>query len=481
MRARNRWQRYPAPAADGLSLTPRAFWETEHAWWDEHTEAGERDQRLKSMVLATLPVQRPSQRSTGVDELVRLAAAEGAPGLEDFEVLEGLLRQEKFIGSRTRQLIDLLRTSVRSVRESEEGLVLAGRMVDTLVQTFGAEGAMLVAELMADAPREFVARFATDDRPFVRAVAGATLARDATPEDSELLLGLLEDPVEEVEIALVHALGSNQVEPARMELLLRARVASPAVRAAALESIGELGGEGVFDALMVGLAERDHPQVVTAAARGLSVLGDPATASILISLLSRGRESDVHEHARQGLLALGESAWPELLRVVHSPAHRQRREAAILLGMQGVPQAVSPMMTMLTDNGEDRHLAEELAILTCVDLRGEPDPALAWWNWWEFVVHNDSIAWLRAALERLEIPTPPAEAFADGGNEACILFLIDVLGRPEPHLVERARRELSIRLGRELGALPPSGPERAAWISAAREAAQTRWSAAGAR
>ena len=166
---------------------------------------------------------------------------------------------------------------------------------------------------------------------------------------------------------------------------------------------------------------------------------------------------------------------------MHSPAHGQRREAAILLGMQGVPQAVSPMMTLLTDNPEDQHLARELAILTCVDLRGEPDPALAWWNWWEYVVHNDSTAWLRAALERVEVVAPPAEAFADGGNEECILFLIDVLGRTETHLVERARRELSLRLGRELGALPPPGAEREAWIAAAREAAKARWNADSAR
>ena len=152
-----------------------------------------------------------------------------------------------------------------------------------------------------------------------------------------------------------------------------------------------------------------------------------------------------------------------------------------MLGMQGVPQAASPMMTLLTDNPEDGHLAEELAILTCVDFRDEADPALAWWNWWEFVVHNDSIAWLRGALERLEVRAPSAEAFAEGGSEECILFLIEVLGRPETHLAERARRELSLRLGHELGELPAHGEERDAWIAAAREAAATRWSPEGVR
>ena len=478
LRDRNRWQRYPAPeqAAD-----PVAFWTAEHTWWDENTDEAARATRLKDMVLVALQAERPSRRSEGVAELGRLASLGGEPDLEDFAALEALLRQEKFIGPRTRQLIDLMRTSVRPVREEELGIELAGRMVDALIETFGADGAVLVAELMRTVPREFVRRMAIDDRPFVRAVSGATLAPGATEEDVALLMRLLEDPVEDVEISVVHALGENQIEAARTELLLRARVASPRVRAAALEAIGELGGEGVFDALVVGLAEREYPEVVTAAARGLSVLGDPASASILISLLSRGRESDVYEHAHRGLLALGEDAWPELLRVVHSPAHRQRREAAILLGMQGVPQAASAMMTMLTDAPDDKLLAQELAILTAVDFRDQGDPALAWWSWWEFVVHNDSLAWFRGALERLGIETPSAEAFEGEGTEEGILFLIDVLGRPEVHLAERARRELSRLLGRELGELPLPGAEREAWIEAAREAARSRWSSEGAR
>jgi len=467
LRERNRWQRYPDP---GRAPEAGDFWAVEHDWWDAHTDALERARRLKSLVFACLKAERPSQRSSGVAELVGLAGTAGAFEAGDFDALEELLRQETFIGARARQLIELATDCARPAPGAPPAPEFALRLVDALVATFQADGAVLVADLLRGCDPEFVRSTAVDDRPFVRAVAAAVLAEDADEANTAVLMRRLSDPVEEVEVAVVHALGENHVEAARTELLLRARIGTPPVRVAALEAIGVLGGENVFDALMVGLAERDNADVVTAAARGLASLGDPAAAPIFISLLSRGEDSPIFEHARRGLIDLGEAAWPDLLRVVHSPAHRQRREAALILAQQGVPEAASAMMTLLTDDPEDEYLARELAVLTCVDMRKEPDPAVAWWNWWESVVHDDSLAWLRAAAERLDLRAPPTEAFADGGTDEAFRFLLALIDRGEEPVAERARRELALRFGRGLGALPPAGTARETWIAAARAA-----------
>ena len=49
-------------------------------------------------------------------------------------------------------------------------------------------------------------------------------------------------------------------------------------------------------------------------------------------------------------------------------------------------------MSILTETPDDPRLAKELAILTCVDYRASEDPAVAWWGWWDMVVHDDSLA-----------------------------------------------------------------------------------------
>src|SRR5206468_3767432 len=102
--------------------------------------------------------------------------------------------------------------------------------------------------------------------------------------------------------------------------------------------------------------------------------------------------------------------------------------------------------------------------LTGVDFRGEPDPAAAWWSWWDGVVHDDALAWFRAALDRAGAAPPPAEALTGKGTRAGRAFLVTVMERPEAHLAERARRELARLLGRELEPLPARGERRDAWL-----------------
>jgi hypothetical protein len=93
------------------------------------------------------------------------------------------------------------------------------------------------------------------------------------------------------------------------------------------------------------------------------------------------------------------------------------------------------------------------------------------------VRHDDAQAWFRAALERVGMSPPPPSAFVESGTAQGRLFLVNVMARTEPWLVERARREYKRLTGKDPGEIPAAGPERDAWIrdlraSASREASR---------
>jgi len=470
LREANRWQRY-VPGDDAARLRAEA------AWWGSAQDELARDRRLKNLVLENLASSRPSERDRAAAELARLASKPDVIEPVDFSPMLGLIGEEWFVGPRMRAFVQVALAAARAAGADGERPEpeLARDLIDAVVAHFGAEAAAEISGILMAAGPELTREAAADERPFLRAVAAATLARDPDETDLAILMQLLDDPVEDVEIAAVLALGENQVEEARTELLVRARVGALPVRLAALQSMGRFGGEGAFDALLVGLAERDHPEIVVASAHGLAELGDPQAAPLLISLLAKGPEGEVFEPARDGLLRLGESGWSDLLRVVHSPSHRARRDAALILSRQGVAQVTSALMSILTEDASDARVAEELAILTCADFRGSADPAVSWWGWWDLVVHDDSRAWLRGELERLDVQTPPAEALEGRGTREGALFLLEVMHREEEHLAERGRRELERLLDEELIQLPPRGIQREAWLADLRVSVDERY------
>jgi HEAT repeat protein len=452
---RNRWQLYPVP---GIEVDARAAFEHDGAWWDSDASELERDQRLKERVLGALPIVPVSGRDEGLRELERLAAAEGRLEPEDFDALLSLLADERFSGARSHLLVGL---ALRSVRAAPDGPVpseAGTRLVDLLDKNLGPLAGQDLTQVLESMGPEAVRAAAHSERPLQRAVAASLLARDASDEDFQLLLGLLADKDPEVEIAAVRAIGVQKVDAGRTEVLVRARVAEPALRAVALEAAGQLGGENALDVLVVGLSDPDL-QVAAGAARGLAALADPSTATLLVAVLGRAQDDPLVAPARRGLLAMKQGAWPELQRAMRAPGSHARREAALLLSMQSVADAAPALMRVLAENPKDARVALELAILTGVDLRAEPDPAAAWLTWWTGVVHDDPLAWFLAALERAGVPTPEAAVFSGSGTSEGAAFLAGILSRVEPSLAERARRELARLLGREIEPLPPPGPE----------------------
>jgi len=576
LRDRGRWQRYPDPARH---MTAEDLWREQASWWGEEHTGLERALRLKALVLAALPSLSGSRRDQAIAEIERLYAADGRVGGDgdqdavgaaepaDFAPLFRALSGEPYWAESSRRLLRLAVSAARAssavgtegapvpeagvdpgVRRERELPAEQGKLlVDLLVAKLSAAPSEELARVFAGCGAGFSTMMAGDSRPRVRAAAAGALAETAAegaagesapPETVTTLLRLLDDPEASVEVAAVEALGNLRAESARTELLVRARLGLPDVRAAALRAVGKLGGDLVLDALSLAVADPD-PKIRTAAAFGLADLRDPAGASLLIGMLGQGEGNPEAEPARAGLLALGPGAWTELLRVVNAPTHRARRDAALLLSRQNVAAAASPLMALLSSDPRDEHVASELAVLTGMDLRAQTDPPGAWWAWWDGVVHDDALAWFLSALSRAGMAPPPRTAFeahttpgeagergpgetrdrgpgeagergpgeavdrdpgeagdhspgeagergpgetrdrgpgrigdpaGPRGTREGLLFLVEVLSRKEPHLVERARRELGSRLGRDLGTLPPKGADREAWIAGVRAA-----------
>lgn len=499
-RERQTWQRYRDTQRFATQLD---WWRAEREWWDgEHTEL-ERKLRLKDGIFAALATAPLLERDRMLRELDALYADDAVVSANDFATLVARLREENAANERAKRTIAFALRAARSLgpvapNAGAEGTEpnaaakdaaapapeiapeFANDLALAIAESLGTSGAPEIARVLAASGRANVRAAAAHPEPLLRIVAAGELARSGAAADADadwqVLVRLLEDPVPPVQVATVLALGEHKVEAARTPLLLLARTADGKLRAAALEAAGRLGGDGAFDALMIGLSSGDS-SLELAAARGLAALGDPRTAPLFTSMLAKGQNSVLYAPAREGLLRLGASAHDELLRAARATG-AVRREAALLLAEQRAPESAPILMTLFTETPNDSKVASELCILTCVDLRDADDPAGAWWDWWDSVVHDDPLAWLRQGAERAGVEAPPAEAFVGQngkGTRAGLEFLCRLAARAEPHLAERARRELCVFAGRELGSLPVVGPERDAWLAGLAESLAARF------
>lgn len=469
LRDRNRWQRFAPAGSSALAL-----WRDEGPWWRVERTPLERAQRMKALVFRALEGGSPALRDLGANELERLAETEGGLEAADFTPLLKLVEAETHAGERSRKLVKLaLRAAVAAGRDGVPPAALCDDLLKAIARRFAERGGAEIEMVLQAGGAEFARGHQGDERPLVRAAVARVLAADPTSENLAVLQVLVNDRDESVEIATVTALGEHEVAGARTEILVRARLALPPVRAAALIAAGKLGGEYVLDALVLGLNDRER-SVRLAAAKGLAELGEPAATSVLVGLLADESDADIYGAAREGLAELGERAVPDLVRLVHSPLARGRREAALLLSEQGSHEAASALMSILSTSPNDARVATELAILTCIDHRGAEDPAQAWWTWWDGVRHDDALAWFRAGVERLGIPTPGPGALEGAGTPQGRSFLLVVMERPEPWLAERARREFVRITGTQTGALPARGPERDTWLRGLRSKLEER-------
>lgn len=475
LRDRNAWQRYHDPQR---YATRREFWAAERGWWLEPRTDRERRERMKSLVLDALAGARSGERDRLVGDLEELCAVPGVLALADFETLRLVLRKELIFGPRAERITDLaLRAAGLEPRDGEPAapgaadvsaaparqadVELARLLFDELYELFRETAAEGLRRTVAAAPLELARGLATDSRALARAIAASRLATSRAAIDVALLRALMDDEQHLVQAAAVESAGAGGLEELRTEVLVRARIGPPVVRTAALRAAGQLGGEGARDAMMAALGAEDAG-LQRAAVEGLASLRDPSTAALLSSFVRRGPGTPHYAPARAGLLALGDESWPELRQLARSDRIEARREAGLLLAEQGAPDAAPTLIEVLLDDPSDARVAQELAVLTCVDLRDGDDPGRAWAAWWERAVQDDSLAWFRGAQERAGLAAAPVGSLEGRGTHVGAASLIETLSLDDPILVERARRELSRILGRELER-PPAPELRPEW------------------
>ena len=142
--------------------------------------------------------------------------------------------------------------------------------------------------------------------------------------------------------------------------------ANPAVRVAAVNSLGHLGDPRAIAALAKALREDSDPRVREAAAYALGEIDDSRAVAPLLEALKSERVAAVREKI---VHALGEiddpTAVSGISAVVKDPSALVRREAVWALGELEDPAAVSALLTMVKDDDADvrQHTAEALGQL----------------------------------------------------------------------------------------------------------------------
>jgi HEAT repeat protein len=501
LREQNRWQRFPHPSTH---VDRRGLYLAEREWWETERTPGERAARREALLLGFLQAARQDQREEALIELEVLAASSDVASHDDVPKLLALLDQEAFYTTRAKRLVVLTRRAAGIDRTAPEADTVQGavtaeqpappvegsvaptppvaeggalaeplapfadatavELIRMLHDRFGPYAAEELASLLVARGREAVRAATGADEGLLRAVAATVLGRDTQPAEIELLRGLLEDPDDDVKIAAILALGRAKATAATVDITLLAGYAEGAVRQAALRALGTLGGEGALDVLVRALTGPDQRMKVPAA-EGLAELRSAEAVPILMSLLRAGRRSDTFDAARSGIIALGSEAWNDLYAAMRAPSSELRREAALILSSQLVADSVPVLIRTLTEDAADAVVAAELAVITCVDHRTAPDPAEAWYRWWDEVDRRSPLAWFRATCEALSLRPPIAEAFANRGTRDARDFLIALIANADADwLVERARRELGRMLGVDLGPIPQGRAERALWL-----------------
>ncbi len=473
MREQNRWQvlvEMPAANAD------RSAWDAESAWWSEPRTDAEREARLGELAIAGLRASNSHLGERALTELERAGAADALP-ISAYPDLLAALRMEQAPTQRARRLLTLAihagraqpqdvptEAEAASPRASRLDAATAQRLVDAVEESLGLGTGDLVAEVLESSERTYVRRLAADVDPVRRRAATAVLGQQPDDEDARVLLGLLNDPDARVHTTAAEALGAAKIEIARDDLLSRARLGEGLKRQAALRAAGALGGPHVLDALVLGVADPD-PAVQRAAVEGLGLLRDPAAAQVLVNLLPEAGDAPLGDTVRTALVRVGEPAVPALRRAAEATDGKSRRDAALVLAQLLSPDAAPALLAIVTQTPSDKHVANELATLTCFDPRETSlDPVADWWAWWEGVRHDDALIWFRAGVERLGIAQPPVGALEGEGTRDGQRFLLTLLEREETWLAERAWRELGRLSGEPRGTIPPRGTQRARWI-----------------
>jgi HEAT repeat protein len=468
LKAANDWQALRDPLLPG---GPRALFNTHAAQWRELRaapgEAGERAraERRKDLALAALVTMDPVKRGAVLDELVEAARTAGVVEADDAGQLVAIVDSEPYHSPRTTAVVRLLLDASRSSPGGPIDLAFGRDLFERVHDRFRG-GALESLELIAnEVGLELARELAYDERALARSVAASVLVHSSAAADTARLEILLADgEVELVQEATLIAVGRAQRTDLAHLVLARVELAPTRVRRAAAEALGELRPDGALDALVTCFTS-DDVELQRAALVAIARFDDESAHAIVVRMLGRGPAHPLFDTARAACLELGPRVRLALAELAFDERAAGSDEAAIVLAQIGAPEAVPALLGRLARPGPTaERAAEELAVLTCLDLRTRADRSLAWKAWWEGAAQDEPLAWLRDAQVRLGLPVAPPGSLESGGSIDGALALAASVAAPAGVVSERARRELARLLGEDVSA-PPVGQGLERWRS----------------
>lgn len=473
---RLRWQGYLVASAHGKT---RDVFLQEALWWSAHPEEGERAQRVEDLAYQYLAAAKPKDRQEAVLDLIELDDAFQTASMDDMSKLQALMEDGPVFDEGVRLMSDLcLRAAdIGSTGPDRPAITDAQRsaaqsIIATLHAGFGSLALPKIEEILQRLERSDVIAAAKDSRSLLRMAAAGVLGATPPPNDEvarasevELLFGLALDSDEDVQVAAIRSLGVLRPERADKMVLQRAQDGPPRVRSAALEAVGYFGGSDAVEVLVRGLTDLDE-RFHLPAARGLARLGSPETSPLLVSLLRSSMTPAIRAEAKAGLLQLGRVAYPDLGSAMRSQDRGLRRSAALILSEQLEPRTVPVLARLSLEDPADAEVLEELAVLTCVDYRGDDLPSDGYYRFWDETDRRDAFSWFEAALGRRGLSTPGREDFKSPGTTESREYLLSLLVQLDDDdvLRERARRELQRLLGVRIGRIPKGERAQGEWL-----------------
>lgn len=461
----NSWQLLVDPSVPGAR---RGLFTNESLWWRQARVAdgteGERrrDRRTVELALEALVTMDASARGPVLERLIG-ASRGGVLTASDVGALIGIVESEQYHSQRTEQLVQLLLDAGRSGPGVAVDPDFGRDVFDRVYARFRGGALDSLARIVDAVGLEFARELAIDGRALARALAAGVLARSTSPDDVARLTQLLSvGEVDLVQEATLIAVGDNDRQDLRQHVLDRAERAPQRVRQAAIVALGSLQGPGALEAMVVCFADGDL-ELQRTALRAMGELGAPQAADLVVNMIGRGPASPLFETARETATKMGSIVRLPLVELALNERSPGRAEAAFVLSELGASEAVPALLSLLSKQGPNAdRAAEELAVLSCMDLRAREDRNLAWTSWWEGASDRDALAWLRQAQLRNGLPVAPPGSLEAGGTRDGALALVATVEAPAGVVSERARRELQRILGHDV--MPrPVGGDTEAW------------------
>ncbi|MCC6783750.1 MAG: HEAT repeat domain-containing protein [Planctomycetes bacterium] len=451
-----RWQLWRDPVREPDAA---AFWRAELRWRAQHADAAERVARERRRLLEALGRERGRRRELAFEELASFADLRASLTAADGELLLAAAGAVEPWDACSFRLVELAlfveddvtwRASVETARARDE----RERDGDpVLPRVFALLGQERLIECLGLAS------------PAVRLAAMEELGRAkdlrAAPALLKIALGA-EEPIE-LRQAAVQAIGAMRAFEARTALLTLLDTAplAPALRRATWIALGNLGGEGVFDALRQAMATPDEADRL-ALVRALGALRVPEAAFALAELVAIRKDDMLGSMALEMLRQQGDHlASPALRSHLQDTDPLVRGLVALALAEFQDPAALPELFAMLEADGGRLRIVAAIAAITGRDATSENARLESLRQWWAVNRDRPQARWFLDALAQAELShTLTAEQLAPESGVAAVAELTRlILELQQPHLRALAGRMLRVTTGVDHGTILPLMPE----------------------